>query len=293
MDNRNIKQGFLGQKMVVLPNSIQQRLHKSSISKEFYITDIGFYPKAEGHYIHRKKGCKEYIFIYCIEGSGSVQFDGTKFQLNPNTYCIIPIKTVHSYYASKAEPWSIYWMHFRGELCDSLYQRHCESKSEVKNVHFESERISQFNQIFDMLNSEYGSNHLEFANILGLKFLSSFIYTEVDQTLNTRNHNNIVDSIKIFLNENLDKSFKADEIAEKFNYSSSYLFNLFKKRTGYSLIHFFNLKKIQKGCEYLKYTDLSIKEISFKLGFHDPLYFSRMFKKYMGVPPRKYRKENS
>lgn len=293
MDNRNVKQGFLGQKMVVLPNSIQQRLHKSSISKEFYITDIGFYPKAEGHYINRKKGCKEYIFIYCIEGSGNVKFEGTKFQLNPNTYCIIPIKTPHSYYANESEPWSIYWMHFRGDLCDSLYQRHGESKSIVKKVHFESERISQFNQIFDMLNSEYSSYHLEFANILGLKFLSSFIYTEVDQNLNTKNHNNIVDSIKLFLNKNLDKSFRADEIAERFNYSSSYLFNLFKKRTGYSLIHFFNLKKIQKGCEYLKYTDLSIKEISFKLGFHDPLYFSRMFKKYMSVPPRKYRKENS
>jgi len=53
---------------------------------------------------------------------------------------------------------------------------------------------------------------------------------------------------------------------------------------------FFNLNKTQKACEYLSYTDLSIKEISFKIGFEDPLYFSRTFKNFMGKSPRNYRK---
>ncbi|WP_415864943.1 helix-turn-helix domain-containing protein [Thalassobellus suaedae] len=78
-----------------------------------------------------------------------------------------------------------------------------------------------------------------------------------------------------------------------FNLSTSYLQTLFKKRTGYSLIHFFNLKKTQKACEYLNYTDLSIKEISVKLGFKDPLYFSRLFKNYMGVSPKAYKKSHN
>ncbi len=50
------------------------------------------------------------------------------------------------------------------------------------------------------------------------------------------------------------------------------------------------MKKVQKACEYLNYTDLTIKEISFSLGFQDPLYFSRLFKGHMGISPRKYRK---
>ena len=52
---------------------------------------------------------------------------------------------------------------------------------------------------------------------------------------------------------------------------------------------FFNLKKAQKACEYLNYTDLSIKEISFKVGVEDPLYFSRIFKNYMGKSLRNYK----
>jgi AraC family transcriptional regulator of arabinose operon len=56
-------------------------------------------------------------------------------------------------------------------------------------------------------------------------------------------------------------------------------------------MYFFNFKKIQQASEYLNCTDLSVKEISFKVGFQDPLYFSRMFKNYSGKSPRLYRNE--
>ncbi|WP_445731741.1 helix-turn-helix domain-containing protein [Mariniflexile sp.] len=84
-------------------------------------------------------------------------------------------------------------------------------------------------------------------------------------------------------------NFTLDEIAEKFNYSKSYLHTKFKIKTGYPLLVFFNLKKVQKACDFLNYTDLSIKEIRFKMGFDDPLYFSRIFKNFMGKSPRNYK----
>ena len=55
MEKKTSNHGFLGQKMIVLPNSIQQRLQKNTITKQFYITDIGFYPRADGHFVNRKK----------------------------------------------------------------------------------------------------------------------------------------------------------------------------------------------------------------------------------------------
>lgn len=292
MNKKIGKRGFLGQKMIVLPNAIQNRLQQNSITKQFYITDIGYYPKAKGHFINRKKGSKEYIFIYNVEGRGTINFQNINIELQPNTYCIIPINVPHSYEAHVDDPWSIYWIHFRGELCASLYQRHLEATKVSNKIPFENQRISKFTEIFEMLSSEYNSTHLEYANILGLSFLSNFIYPEPDNNstnLNTTRIENITD----YLYKNLHKSLKTEEIAQQFNYSPSYILHLFKKNTGYSLIQFFNLKKVQKACEYLKYTDLSIKEISFKLGFQDPLYFSRMFKKYMGDSPTDYKKENA
>lgn len=291
MDTSKLKEGFLGQKMTVLPDSIKKELKENSICKPFYITDIGFYPNARHHYRTRKKGSNEYIFMYCVEGKGKMKIDDTNIEVLPNSFHIIPRNTSHEYRSDENEPWSIYWLHFEGQSSDVLYRRYLEFRSTDGNIAFENKRIAMFDEIFLMYKSEYTVPKLEFANILGLQFISSFIYTTKEFASESTSHTNMVNSVIEFLTANLDKTFKSDEIAKQFNCSPSYLFNLFKKRTGYSLIHFFNLKKIQKACEYLKYTDLSIKEISYKVGIQDPLYFSRTFKKYFGISPKDYRKE--
>jgi len=291
MDTSKIKDGFLGQKMIVLPDSMKNELSENKICEPFYITDLGFYPNAQHHFRTRKKGAKQYIFIYCIEGKGKMKINDKAIDVKPNSYHIIHKNTPHEYKSKENEPWSIYWIHFTGKSSDALYQRYIEQRDTDGNVAFESSRIDVFNEIFLMYKSEYTVPKLEFANILGLKFISSFIYKKKEFEVETTKHTNTVNSVIDFLIANLDKTYKSDEIAEQFNCSPSYLFNLFKKRTGYSLIHFFNLKKIQKACEYLKYTDLSIKEISYRVGIQDPLYFSRTFKKYFGLSPKDYRKE--
>ncbi|PXX21829.1 AraC family transcriptional regulator [Arenibacter sp. ARW7G5Y1] len=288
MDNSTIKEGFLGQRMIVLPNEVIHRLSSKPITRSFYVTDMGYYPKANYHHRKRKKGVGEYIFIYCSEGEGWYDVDDEITPVFPNQYFIIPRNTKHSYGAHKSNPWSIYWMHFNGLLVNDLIERYRLKAKRTIAVPFESGRIALFDQIFKIYKSSYIEPQMEYASISALNFLSSFIYDDTNN-LRTDNYENLVDSITEFLTDNIDKSYTSEDIALKFNYSSSYIFNLFKKKTGYSLIHFFNLKKIQKSCEYIKYTDLNIKEISYKVGFQDPLYFSRLFKKYMGVSPKSYR----
>jgi AraC-like DNA-binding protein len=293
MDNFTIKDGFMGQKMIVLPESIKEGLKTNVITKNFYIKDIGYYPKANFHQRSRKKGADEFILIYCTEGQGKLTIASEQILVLPNRYYIIPKRTAHKYGADDLNPWSIYWMHFDGLIAQSLFDRYRSNPNKYEIVPFDSGRIEQFNQIFQILGSDYVMPRLEYANILGLNFLTSFVFFEIDRSIQVNERNDLVDGIIDFLTNNLDKTLKSDDIANEFNYSSSYLFNLFKKRTGYSLIHFFNLKKSQKACEYLNYTDLSVKEISFKLGFEDPLYFSRLFKKYIGVPPKAYKAKQS
>lgn len=292
MDNSALKEGFLGQKMIVLPKTIKKRLIDNCITRHFYISDMGFYPNARNHYRVRKKGAQEYIFIYCIEGWGVLHIDGESITVLPNSFYIIPKNTSHSYEADQHEAWSIYWIHFDGEAARAIFERYSDSQKIENFVPFDNNRVVLFNQIFEMFQSGYISPQLEYANILGLNFISSFVYRTIDYSLQMENHNNLINTVITFLIDNLNKSFKSADIAQEFNYSPSYLFNLFKKRTGYSLIHFFNLKKVQKACEYLNYTDLTVKEISFKMGFEDSLYFSRLFKKHMGVSPRAYKKEH-
>ena len=72
MDENTLKEGFLGQKMIAFPKSFLVDIKNNPISRNFYISDLGYYPVASHHYRLRKKGAKEYIFIYCTRGKGEI-----------------------------------------------------------------------------------------------------------------------------------------------------------------------------------------------------------------------------
>ncbi|WP_417444510.1 AraC family transcriptional regulator [Joostella sp.] len=290
MDNITLKEGFLGQKMIAFPKSIIEMVKTNPITRCFYVSDLGYYPEADHHYRLRKKGSNQYIFIYCIKGKGQINVNNTSSIILPNQFFIIPENTMHEYKADEEDPWSIYWIHFKGFLADELYRRYKTNIENSKDIPFSSQKVALFDNIFNLFNSNYKEHQIEYANILSLNFVSSFLYNSPESNLNNQKKETTIDGVKEYLLENLDKNLKLKDIASKFNYSASYLHSKFKNETGYPILVFFNLKKIQKACEYLNYTDLSIKEISFKMGFKDPLYFSRIFKKYMELSPRKYKK---
>lgn len=291
MDENTLKEGFLGQRMIAFPKSILEQIKTNPISKKFYISDLGYYPLANHHYRSRKNGAKEYIFIYCTSGKGEITIENNRTLITPNHFFIIPKNTKHEYKADDANPWSIYWFHFNGAFGKEIYNRYSKTDSHnYNNIPFSKNIIDQFNNIFDLFNNNYLLNHIEYANLLSLNFISSFVYHDLHSIANAHQSDNLVDSVKDFLMNNLDKNFTLDELASRFNYSKSYLHTKFKIKTGYPVLVFHKLKKVQKACEYLSYTDLSVKEISYKIGFDDPLYFSRIFKNFMGKSPRNYKK---
>ncbi len=84
-----------------------------------------------------------------------------------------------------------------------------------------------------------------------------------------------------------------NEYARGAGLSVSQFSHLFKRHYGTSPMAYFTELRIQRAKELLDITHLSIKEVSWKLGFEDPLYFSRLFKKVSGISPTAYRVEQS
>ncbi len=101
-----------------------------------------------------------------------------------------------------------------------------------------------------------------------------------------------IQSITIFLRNNCCTSLTVDQIAEQFYFSRSYLSHVFKVVTGYTIVEYTMMCRIQKACELLTKTAVSITDIANQTGFGNITYFERVFKRIKGVTPLKYRKQN-
>lgn len=290
--NKSLNRGFKGEKIVVIPRGMLHTQSKRALTNNLFITDIGYFPNALSHYRKRPKGCPEYILIYCIDGKGGIKVDGKYYDLVPNCFYIIEREKAHTYHSNKAHPWTIYWVHFYGASADHIFRRFTElNHSKPVSIPYQQNKIAEFEYILDIYKLGFTEQVFEYSSMLLHKLLGSFIYYSLKSNTKTESFNDaLVNNITEYLNERIFESIRIDDIERRFNRSSSTLFTLFKNKTGYSLIHFFNLIKIQKACELMNLTDLSIKEIGYKLDFQDPLYFSRVFKKYMGTSPSAYRK---
>lgn len=288
-NSKSLKQeGFLGQKMIVLPYNAEEEILKNPIVGSLYATDIGYYPYAKDHDRERKKGCPQYILIYCTEGCGWIYLDKIRYELSPNTYFIIPKMNAHHYGTYEEDPWSIYWIHFTGSKSDHLFERYADNLQPiVRPVPFSERHITLFYEIYYALENGLDSKNIEYANIRFFEFITSFIYGVTKKNFGPEN-DQVRESID-FMKANLDKSLTIEDLANQLQYSISHYSFLFKKATGTSPLHYFNQLKMQQACQYLSFTNLSSKEICFKLGFEDPYYFSRLFKKMMGFSPSKYR----
>ncbi len=87
-------------------------------------------------------------------------------------------------------------------------------------------------------------------------------------------------------------AFTAEDFASKLYISRSLLYKKIKALTDMSIIDFINSFKLKKSTELLHKEDKSIAEIAFEVGFNDPKYFSRVFKKYFGMSPSDYLKHS-
>ena len=116
------KDGFSGERALVVPHSIIEEMEKHPLMAPLHITDIGYYPKAEYHYRERREPITQYILIYNVEGRGWYQLDGQKYEVKSNQYFILPAGKPHAYGSYENEGWTIYWIHFKGSLAEHYAQ---------------------------------------------------------------------------------------------------------------------------------------------------------------------------
>ena len=93
-----------------------------------------------------------------------------------------------------------------------------------------------------------------------------------------------------YVTEHIDTpDMKIDDIADAMGMSRSVLYTKIKQQLGMTPIDFVRHVRIMRACELLKNTDESLSTVAFAVGFSDPKYFSKVFKRETGIVPTEYR----
>lgn len=287
---RRKKDGFIGQHMVYIPLDALNFASNEPRTNDLYLTHIGIFPNAKGQYRNRPNGCEQFILFYCTHGCGWIKVEGVQYTLHANQIFIIEQNKPCSYGSSDEFPWTNYWIHFQGDLA----RNYCPKLNKVINLPPSSnsrldDRLQLFEEILQSVENAITNDTILYANVLLKHFLTSISLSQQFQQFNEIKKDDLFWKAKSMLQSRIDGQISLNELAENCNCSISNLNKIFKRETSSSPINYFLALKMQKACRLLAHSNLRIKEVSSNLGIEDPYYFSRLFTKYIGLSPKKYR----
>jgi two-component system response regulator YesN len=155
-----------------------------------------------------------------------------------------------------------------------------DSQTEIKFMNYTG-YVNQFMEL-------KGDQLIEFAY---QSFIYIASYVKSQNSIDYTNH--IVRATREFLEQHYAEDISLEDVAEQVNISPQYYSKLIKKTTGFNFIDWLSMLRVKKAKELLTNSDYTVKEVCFMVGYKDPNYFSRIFKKRIGITPSEYVKTSS
>jgi transcriptional regulator GlxA family with amidase domain len=156
-------------------------------------------------------------------------------------------------------------------------------------IPFNEKGLEIWDNIYQTLEMGYNINNLCNASFCLYHLIATFLFPQKHSLNKREDDGNMITKTINSMRNNINKKLSVEEMAANNSLSVSHFSNLFRKATGMPPIDYFIHIKMQKACQLLFSNADKIRDIAANLGYDDPYYFSRIFKKYIGASPEQYR----
>lgn len=273
----------------VIPQTLVDSLADHPLCRGCLPHGVGYYPNAAGHHMGRTRP-RDHLLIYCLEGAGLAELEGRQCPVRAGEVLLLREGRRHAYQADPNDPWTIYWVHLGGRRVTAHFDDILgDDEAFVARVGRHS-RLTEDLELLLTTAMRFRAHHQVYAANL-LKSILAFMALMRRQR-EERNAAVDVPRIQAWLQAHLHERINLERLVAATSELSRYHFiREYKRQTGQTPMQAFQHLKISRACYLLDITDLGVTDVARDLGYDDPYYFSRLFKKVMGVPPRDYRRE--
>ncbi len=247
----------------------------------------------DGYYFDTAKGrtLNEYQMLYLIEGEGVFSSEHVKnvpikagdiFLLFPGEW--------HTYHPVGNTVWKSYWIGYKGRnMDDRLRYNFLSLDKPVYHVGFSNDIVYLYNSAIKTAKAEEAYSQQVLAGIVN-NLLGHMYSLERNMELNRKGgYKDMINKACFLIRDGVESKITVQEIAAELGSSYSNFRKLFKEYTGLSPAFYQQDLRLQRAKELLSTTDMSIKEIAYRLNFDSPDYFSSKFKAKIGCKPSDYR----
>jgi len=256
--------------------------------------DVHYPPGAHpsGYHFTYEQGriLNEYQINYITKGEGIYENHSGKFKVKPGSLMITKPGRWHRYKPLKSTGWVENYVGFSGHIAHQIFGRPWfTSKNAVVDVGHNEEIIDSYFKIFNYVKEEK-PGYQQVASGMIMKMLGFIVSHDKQKDFSGKRVEKIIQNACFSIRENVESEINFQEFAEQNNIGYSYFRKMFKKYTGVPPVQYHLDLKVLRAKEMLLYTDKSVKEISYELGFQSIYYFSRVFKAKLGLSPSEVRK---
>ena len=229
-----------------------------------------------------------YLIHLVVGGHGVYRTGGKEYPLSAGDLFLVRPGQLISYSASEEDPWEYCWVGFNGANAAKLMQH---SPFTEQDPVFHTSRPEPLQQTLLSIFGARGPRPENEAAMVGhlYLFLAELMRQAAEKEVHVPSAGSqyVLNAIK-YIQFNYSHEVTIDDIARSVGVSRSHLYRLFMSNVGQSPIDYLTSYRIGEACNLLKNSQLSIAEIAASVGFSDKFYFSRVFKKSMGMPPSRY-----
>jgi AraC-like DNA-binding protein len=235
---------------------------------------------------------QEYQINYITQGEGIMETKSGSFTIREGSVIILRPGLWHRYKPLKNKGWTEHYVGFVGEIAEKIVNNSDPFiDSTVIQVGFQEEIIHAFQDIFNHAKTEKPGYHQISAGLV-LYILGQIVSIKKNEGFKHSLIEKAIQKACLIIRDNPAQNLNIEEMAGQLNVNYSLFRKAFKKYTGLSPMQYHTSLRLKQAAYLLTNTDLSVKEISFNLGFCSVFYFSKLFKQKMECTPSYFRRAN-